>query len=48
LVRFIAHVCFCKHEVLASESLEKAMKEIRWMILKPQKTNANEKEKQRQ
>ena len=45
LVRFIAHVCFCKHDILASDILEKTIKAVKWMILKPQKTNENEKQR---
>ena len=43
LVRFIAHVCFCKVEVLSSDVLAKVIKAVRWMILKPQKSNEAEK-----
>ena len=43
LVRFIAHVCFCKNEVLSTDVLAKAIRAVRWMVLKPQKANENEK-----
>ena len=48
LVRFIAHVCFCKSEALASDVLAKAIRAVRWMILKPQKANENERQKQQE
>ena len=45
LVRFLAHICFCKSDALSSDVLGKIIKAVRWMILKPQKANENEKQK---
>ena len=45
LVRFVAHVCFCKNEVLSSEVLQKAIKSVRWMVYKPQKVKDNDKQR---
>ena len=39
IVRFIAHICFCKNEVLSSDVIAKTLRAIRWMIVKPQKAN---------
>ena len=43
IVRFVAHMCFCKSEVLSSDVLAKAIRAVRWMITKPQKTLEEEK-----
>ena len=45
IVRFIAHICFCKNEVLSSDVLAKTLCTIRLMIVKPEKSNMNEKQR---
>ena len=48
MVRFISHVCFCKNDVIASDVLEKVIKAANYMILKPQKANDSEKQRQQE
>ena len=48
IVRFVAHICFCKSDVLSSDSLAKALRTIRQMIVKPEKANENEKQRQQE
>ena len=48
IVRFIAHICFCKSEVLSSDILAKTLRTVRQMILKPEKANENEKQRQQE
>jgi len=46
IIRFIAHVCFCKNDVLASDVIAKTLRAIRQVIVKPEKSNENDKQRQ--